>query len=123
MLERVIRAIDAAENQPSVTVGSMKWASVHSPMLAQSEVGVVALAESGSSSSLPHKSNPVTAELLVSLAHHNAVLVSALYHATVHEQERLGSAWTLRLTLPQMLRNAGGALRLANRLIETMRFN
>jgi 3-carboxy-cis,cis-muconate cycloisomerase len=92
-------------------------------LLAQTEIHAVELDEGGTSSAMPHKSNPVTGELLVSLAHHNAVLVSALYQAQIHEHERSGTAWTLEwLTLPQMLRNAGGALRLTERLLATLRF-
>jgi 3-carboxy-cis,cis-muconate cycloisomerase len=87
------------------------------------QAGSVRIEGGGSSSAMPHKSNPVGAELLVALAHHNAVLVSALYQAMVHEQERSGSAWTLEwLTLPQMLRNTGGALRIAASLLGAIRF-
>jgi 3-carboxy-cis,cis-muconate cycloisomerase len=92
-------------------------------LLAQSEVGAVTLEGGGVSSAMPHKSNPVGAEQLVALAHHNAVLVSGLYHAMVHEQERSGAAWTLEwLTLPLMLRNTGGALRIAASVLGAIRF-
>jgi 3-carboxy-cis,cis-muconate cycloisomerase len=92
-------------------------------LMAQSEVGAIAIEGGGSSSAMPHKSNPVGAEMLVALAHHNAVLVSGLHHAMVHENERSGAAWTLEwLTLPQMLRNTGGALRIAASLIGSIRF-
>jgi 3-carboxy-cis,cis-muconate cycloisomerase len=92
-------------------------------LMAQSEVGAVSLADGGTSSAMPHKSNPVSAELLVALARHNATLVSSLYGGMVHEQERSGAAWTLEwLTLPQMLRHAGGALRIARHLLGNMRF-
>jgi 3-carboxy-cis,cis-muconate cycloisomerase len=92
-------------------------------LLAQSEVGAAAIAGGGSSSAMPHKANPVGAEMLVALAHHNAVLVSGLYQAMVHENERSGAAWTLEwLTLPQMLRNTGGALRIAAGLLGSIRF-
>ncbi len=78
----------------------------------------------GSSSSMAHKSNPVGAEHLVALAHHNAVLMSALHQAMVHENERSGCAWTLEwLTLPQMLRNTGGGLRIADALLRSIRWN
>ena len=42
-----------------------------------------------------HKSNPVLAELLVTLARFNATQVSILHHSLVHEQERSGAAWML----------------------------
>ena len=77
----------------------------------------------GASSSMAHKSNPVGAEHLVALSHHNAVLVGGLYQAMVHENERSGAVWTLEWqTLPQMLRNTGGALRIASELAGAIRF-
>lgn len=93
-------------------------------LMAQSEVGAVVLEGGGSSSAMPHKSNPVAAELLVALARHNATLASGLYQAMVHENERSGQAWTLEwLTLPSMLRNTGGALRLASGLLQSLQFS
>jgi 3-carboxy-cis,cis-muconate cycloisomerase len=86
--------------------------------------GTVIVTGGGSSSSMAHKSNPVGAEHLVALAHHNAVLMSALHQAMVHENERSGSAWTLEwLTLPQILRNTGGGLRIADALLRSIRWN
>ena len=61
-----------------------------------------------------HKKNPVSAELLVTLARLNAVQLSALHLAMVHEQERSGSAWTLEwMVLPQMLAATARALAVA----------
>jgi 3-carboxy-cis,cis-muconate cycloisomerase len=92
-------------------------------LMAQSEVAAIRLDSGGSSSSMPHKVNPVGAEVLVALAHYNAVLLSGLHVAMVHENERSGAAWTLEwLTLPQMLRNAGGALQVARRLLASTVF-
>ena len=85
--------------------------------------GAVAVAGGGTSSAMAHKSNPVAAEHLVALAHQNAALVGALHHAMVHENERSGAAWTLEwLTLPQMLRNTAGALRIATDLAQAITF-
>ena len=85
--------------------------------------GAVAVEGGGASSAMAHKSNPVGAEHLVALAHQNAALVGALHQAMVHENERSGAAWTLEwLTLPQMLRNTGGALRIAAELAGAIRF-
>jgi len=53
---------------------------------------------------MPHKQNPVAAELLVTLARFNATQVSAMHHAMIHEQERSGAAWSLEwMVLPHML--------------------
>ena len=61
------------------------------------------LAAGGRSSAMPHKNNPILAELLVTLARFNATQVGAMHQALVHEQERSGAAWALEwMVLPQM---------------------
>ena len=68
------------------------------------QAGAIILKSGGSSSAMPDKSNPISAEILVSLGRYNAGLLSAIGNAMIHEQERSGSAWTLEwLTLPDML--------------------
>jgi len=80
-------------------------------LLAQSEVGEVAEAEGGGSSTMPQKANPIRAEALVTLARQNASAVSGMAQALVHAQERDGSAWQLEwLALPGMLSATGAAL-------------
>jgi len=87
-------------------------------LMAQSEIGAVTLGGAGGSSSMPHKSNPVGAELLIALAHHCAGLSGTLHHAMVHENERSGSAWTLEwLVLPQLIMSAGASLQTASELL------
>ena len=86
-------------------------------LMAQSELGEVSLADAGGSSAMPHKRNPVKAEVLVSLARLNAVLVSGMHQAMVHENERSGAAWTLEwLILPQMAMATGAGLRIAGEI-------
>ena len=64
----------------------------------------IELAGGGGSSAMPHKQNPVDAEVLVTLARFNAAQLSGMHQALVHEQERSGAAWTLEwLILPQMV--------------------
>jgi 3-carboxy-cis,cis-muconate cycloisomerase len=90
-------------------------------LMAQNEVGEIALSGGGGSSAMAHKQNPVRAEVLVSLARFNAVQVSGLHQALVHEQERSGAAWTLEwLILPQMLNATGVALLHAQVLLESV---
>ena len=91
-------------------------------LMAQQGVGEIALSGGGGSSAMPHKQNPVAAELLVTLARFNAVQVSAMHHAMVHEQERSGTGWTLEwMVLPQMLMATGRALQVARTLCESIR--
>lgn len=92
-------------------------------LMAQSEVHDIALAGGGGSSAMAHKSNPVKAEVLVSLARWNAGLLGTLHQAMVHENERSGAAWTLEwLTLPHMLIATGASLRIAVDLVADISF-
>jgi 3-carboxy-cis,cis-muconate cycloisomerase len=92
-------------------------------LMAQNEVGEVRLASGGGSSAMPHKSNPVQAELLVTLARYNAGLLGTLHQALVHENERSGAAWTLEwLVLPQMVVTTAASLHKTQTLATGMRF-
>ncbi|MGN6464125.1 MAG: 3-carboxy-cis,cis-muconate cycloisomerase [Rhizobiaceae bacterium] len=92
-------------------------------LAAQSEVGEVKLQGGGGSSAMPHKANPVGAEMLVTLARFNATLVSGMHQALVHENERSGAAWTLEwMLLPQMALATGAALRTALDLVGNLAF-
>jgi 3-carboxy-cis,cis-muconate cycloisomerase len=92
-------------------------------LMAQNEVGAVCLASGGGSSAMPHKSNPVQAEVLVALARYNAGLLGTLHQALVHENERSGAAWTLEwIVLPQMLMAAAAGLNKAQALVAGMSF-
>jgi len=98
--------------------GSLGKIGADVALLAQTEVGAIALAEGGSSSAMPHKANPVRAELLVALSRHAAGLAGTLNHAMVHENERSGAAWTLEwLTLPPLVIATGAALQHATELL------
>ena len=89
-------------------------------MLAQSEVGELretGEAGRGGSSTLPQKSNPVSSEILITLARYNANSVGAMHQAALHEGERSGASWSLEwLTLPHMVLALSGALAHAERI-------
>lgn len=86
-------------------------------LMAQQGIDDVVLKGGGSSSAMPHKQNPIAAETLVTLARFNAVQVSAMHQALVHEQERSGSAWALEwMILPKMCEATACALKTATRL-------
>ena len=88
-------------------------------LMAQNEISEVELSGSGGSSAMAHKQNPVLAEVLVTLARYNAVQVSGLHQALIHEQERSGAAWTLEwMILPQMLNATGTALLHAQAMLD-----
>jgi 3-carboxy-cis,cis-muconate cycloisomerase len=81
----------------------------------------VQISGAGGSSAMPHKQNPVLAELLVTLARFNATQLSGIHHAMVHEQERSGAAWMLEwMILPQMAVATGRALNAATLLASSI---
>ena len=86
-------------------------------LMAQQGIDEITLSGGGGSSAMPHKQNPVLAELLVTLARFNAVQVSGMHQALVHEQERSGAAWALEwMILPQMAQATGRGLTAAGEL-------
>ena len=79
----------------------------------------IALSGGGASSAMPHKQNPVNAEILVSLARFNAVQISAMQQSMIHEQERSGAAWSLEwMVLPQICASLAAALNISIRLTD-----
>lgn len=98
----------------SLVTGSLGKIGQDIALMAQQGIEEIAMSGGGGSSAMPHKQNPVSAELLVTLARFNATQVSAMHHAMIHEQERSGAAWTLEwMVLPQMAMATGRALAVA----------
>ena len=108
----------------SLVSGSLGKFGQDVALLAQTEVGEITLATGGGSSAMPHKVNPVGAEVLVALARFNATLLSGMHQSLIHEGERSGAAWTLEwMLLPQMAVATAAGLRTANDLVGSLAFN
>ena len=111
--------IVALGDRLALLTGSLGKIGADVALLAQTEIGAITLKDGGGSSAMAHKSNPVTAEVLVALARFNAGLAGTLQQAMVHEYERSGAAWTLEwLTLPQIFVTTGASLRLSLKLCD-----
>lgn len=105
-------------NWLSLLTGSLGKIGQDIALMAQDERCEIRLAGGGGSSAMPHKQNPVRAEVLVALARFNATLIGGIHQALVHEQERSGAAWTLEwMIVPQMAAVAGAATLNATTLI------
>jgi len=87
-------------------------------LMALNELDEVCLSGGGGSSAMPHKKNPVKAELLVTLGRFNAMNISGMHQTQIHELERSGSSWSLEwMILPQMTMAAAASLRIAEELL------
>lgn len=93
-------------------------------LLAQSEIAEVQPGKGGGSSTMPHKSNPVQAEMLVTLGRFNAGLLGTFAQAQLHDHERSGASWLLEwLTLPQIITATGAALAQAVDMVPDLKIN
>lgn len=90
-------------------------------LLGQSEVQELRAGNGGASSTMPHKSNPVGAEVLTALARYAGAQAAGLHPALLHEQDRDGAAWmTEWLTLPGLCASTSASLRIAQGLAATL---
>jgi len=109
-------------NWLAMTTGALGKLGQDIALMGQNERQEITLSGGGGSSAMPHKQNPVLAEVLVTLARFNAAQSGGLQNVMVHEQERSGSAWTLEwMILPLMLEATGTALRHALTLLKSIR--
>ncbi|MDF1719695.1 MAG: 3-carboxy-cis,cis-muconate cycloisomerase [Minwuia sp.] len=90
-------------------------------LMTQNELAELQVTSGGGSSAMPHKVNPVAAEVLVALARFTATQSAGMQHVLVHEQERSGAAWTQEwLLLPQVIAATGTALIRARGLLDSV---
>lgn len=90
-------------------------------ILTRGEIAEVKLTDGGRSSTMPHKSNPVTAEALQSLVPVAVGYEAGLAAASVHAEERDGAHWPVEWALmPQIFETAGAALAHALKLMGSM---
>lgn len=89
---------------------------------ARSEIGEIRAGSVGGSSTMPHKSNPVTAEALGSLGAVATAQLSGLAGAATHAEERDGAMWPVEwLLLPDLFETTAAALAHAGALIGSLR--
>lgn len=103
----------------SLVTGSLGKMGQDIALMAQQGVEDIELKDGGKSSAMAHKTNPVNAEALVTLARFNATQAGGVHQALIHEQERSGAAWALEwMLLPPMMQATGAALNAAQRVVE-----
>ena len=84
-------------------------------ILRQSNIKTVILGQSGASSTMPQKQNPVGPSAISSLSRYVIGQQSVLQQAALHKEARDGAAWfTEWLALPQLCLSASSALLTAN---------
>jgi len=90
--------------------------------MAQSDVGEVRIDGGGSSSAMKHKKNPVLAEIILAQARYCHAQMSGITTASIHENERSGTAWTLEwMLVPALLITSANTVMNTIELIENIK--
>lgn len=90
-------------------------------IMARSEIAEVRIGGAGGSSAMPHKRNPVRAELLVAAAREVSGRLGVLHGALIHGEERDGAAWTVEWqSWPAMAVTTAAALNHAAGLLDDL---
>jgi len=92
--------------------------------LSKNEVQELDFMKGGKSSVMPHKNNPIKAELLITLANLNANHLSVMHNAIIHENERDGVSWIMEWeTLSKMIKLCVASLNHAHECIKSLKIN
>lgn len=92
--------------------------------LSRTEVNEIEYMNGGKSSAMPHKNNPIKAELLITLANLNANHLSIMHNAIIHENERDGISWAMEWeTLSKMIKLCMASLHHAHACINSLKIN
>ncbi|MEM9060908.1 MAG: lyase family protein [Pseudomonadota bacterium] len=90
-------------------------------LLARREIAEVRLSGGGGSSTMPNKSNPVSAEVVVALGRYAATLATPAALSMHHHEDRDSTAWMLEwLVIPQAIVCAGACLRNLQATLENL---
>ncbi|MCY4307188.1 MAG: lyase family protein [Rhodobacteraceae bacterium] len=96
-------------------------AKVGKDLTLMSQMSQIEFKDGGTSSAMPHKSNPIGPELLVSLGHYVPLLTAGMHQSLMHEQERSGSMWTLEWILfPQICTLASKSLKVTDKILNSI---
>ncbi|MAH89019.1 MAG: hypothetical protein CMJ06_03110 [Pelagibacterales bacterium] len=111
-------------NTLAMTTGSIAKIANDMLVLSQDEISEIIFSKSGSSSSMPHKNNPVIAELLVSLAKLNYNQLSVLHESLIHKNERDGVSLMIEWhALYSMLRFTSASIDHFNKCLSVIKVN
>lgn len=106
-------------NRVALTIGKMGEDGV---ALSQSGIGEIRFEDTGASSTMPQKQNPIGASVLIALAHQSNGAISSLRNAALPQYQRDGASWfTEWLCLPQIALCAAASAKRAAHLSATIR--
>ena len=93
-------------------------------VLSRTEINEIEYFNAGKSSAMPHKNNPIKAELLVTLANLNANHLSIMHNTIIHENERDGISLAMEWqTLSKMIKLCMASLHHADICLNSLKIN
>lgn len=93
-------------------------------ILSRGEIAEASAGRGGGSSTMPHKSNPVTSEAITSLARVATAYEFGLATSSIHLEERDGANWSVEWRLlPELIITCGSALNQSGTLLANLTAN